>query len=397
MIPAAASSKPTLFVDIEQLPDATYDYLMSIDILIEPYAAIVPSLEKIGRELTKDVGLVCLRFSRYPTVTDVDSLTGQQQVVLPSRTNLALALAVGLDKVDSSGRGPIVDLKAIKNSVEIEGFRQCHLRDGVALVRYFSWLERSLAAGTPVTEAEGADKLEALRGELEMYRGLSFQTISSTGANASIIHYSGADPSPLIDRDEVYLCDSGAQFQDGTTDTTRTLHFGTPRPEEKRAYTRVLQGHAAIDSIVFPATTSGYILDAFARRALWQDGLDYRHGTGHGVGSFLNVHEGPMGIGTRLAYNDVKVSVQPCRAGQCSRRLAPLSAPSWSHRVQRARCATFSFPSRASSFADRCLASDHQATTKTANLASGLKISWLSNLPRRPTTTAGPSSFACRG
>jgi len=144
-----------------------------------------------------------------------------------------------------------------------------------------------------------------LRRELDLFQGLSFTTISSTGPNGAIIHYS-PDPADcaVIQKDQIYLCDSGAQFSDGTTDVTRTWHFGTPTAEEKRAFTRVLQGHIAIDTLIFPKGTSGYIIDSFARRALWQDGLDYRHGTGHGVGHFLNVHEGPQGIGTRIAYND---------------------------------------------------------------------------------------------
>lgn len=144
--------------------------------------------------------------------------------------------------------------------------------------------------------------------ELDLFRGLSFDTISSTGANASIIHYKpDTINSAVIDKDKIYLCDSGAQFADGTTDTTRTLHFGTPTGEEKRAYTRVLQGHIAIDTAIFPSTVTGYQIDAFARRALWQDGLDYRHGTGHGIGSALNVHEGPQGIGARKIADEVRL------------------------------------------------------------------------------------------
>ncbi|ORY73071.1 peptidase M24, structural domain-containing protein [Leucosporidium creatinivorum] len=285
VIPTASTSAPTLFVDIDQLPQATYDYLMANNILLEPYGDVVSYLQSVGRDLNEE-----------------------QRVVLPSKTNLALALAVGIRKVDASGRGVIADLKGIKNSVEIEGFRQSHLRDGVALVRYFSWLERRLASGEPITESQAADKLEEFRSELEHFKGLSFETISSTGANAAIIHYA---PSPtdsaIIDKDQIYLCDSGAQFTDGTTDTTRTLHFGTPTEREKRAFTRVLQGHIAIDSAIFPETTTGFLLDTWARKALWKDGLDYRHGTGHGIGSHLNVHEGPHGIGTRIAYNEVKL------------------------------------------------------------------------------------------
>jgi Xaa-Pro aminopeptidase len=135
---------------------------------------------------------------------------------------------------------------------------------------------------------------------------MSFETISSVGPNAAIIHYKPEPTScAAIDRNKIYLCDSGAQYKDGTTDVTRTFHFGSPSAFEKRAFTRVLQGHIQLDSVIFPQGTTGFILDPLARIHLWRDGLDYRHGTGHGVGHFLNVHEGPHGIGVRIGYNEV--------------------------------------------------------------------------------------------
>lgn len=202
------------------------------------------------------------------------------------------------------------DAKAVKNEVEIEGFRKCHIRDGVALARFFSWLQEQLAQGVELTEFQAAEHLEGYRSKLDFYKGASFQTISSTGPNCAIIHYS-PDPkeSSIIKKEQIYLCDSGAQYLDGTTDVTRTWHFGTPSPTEIRAFTRVLQGHITIDTSIFPQGTSGYLIDVFARRALWQEGLDYRHGTGHGVGHFLNVHEGPQGVGTRIAYNETPLKV----------------------------------------------------------------------------------------
>jgi Xaa-Pro aminopeptidase len=199
----------------------------------------------------------------------------------------------------------------VKNVTELEGFRQSHIRDGAALARYFSWLEEQLKNGVVLNESQGSDQLEKFRSELDLFQGLSFTTISSTGPNGAIIHYK-PDPNDcdIIKKDQIYLCDSGGQFLDGTTDVTRTWHFGTPTDEEKRAFTRVLQGHIAIDTSIFPTGTTGFIIDAFARRALWQDGLDFRHGTGHGVGHFLNVHEGPHGIGTRIILNN-----SPLKAG----------------------------------------------------------------------------------
>jgi Xaa-Pro aminopeptidase len=234
-----------------------------------------------------------------------EKIVKTDKVIIGKSTSWAIAQALGDANVDVR-RSLIEDAKARKNATEIEGFRRCHIRDGAALVRYFAWLDEVLANGEQWTEFDAATQLEKFRSENELFKGLSFDTISSTGANAAVIHYSPAEQgSAVIDRNQVYLCDSGAQYMDGTTDTTRTWHFGTPNAREKRAFTRVLQGHIALDTVVFPAGTSGYVLDTVARRPLWSDGLDYRHGTGHGVGHFLNVHEGPQGVGPRVAYNDI--------------------------------------------------------------------------------------------
>ncbi|KAK3811248.1 MAG: Creatinase/aminopeptidase [Benniella sp.] len=229
----------------------------------------------------------------------------KQKFLLGTRTNLALAVALGKGNT-TEARSPVTDAKAIKNDAELEGMRQCHLRDSAALISYFAWLEEQLANGVELDEADGAARLEQFRAEQAGFVGLSFDTISSTGPNGAIIHYKPEKPTAArINADLVYLCDSGGQYIDGTTDVTRTLHFRTPSAHEKRCFTRVLQGHIAIDTAVFPDGTSGYLLDILARRALWADGLDFRHGTGHGVGAFLNVHEGPHGCGTRIAYNDI--------------------------------------------------------------------------------------------
>ncbi|KAG6379549.1 peptidase M24, structural domain-containing protein [Boletus reticuloceps] len=229
-----------------------------------------------------------------------------QPVLLGDKTSLAVVHALGEENVVTvpSPVAAMAAMKAITNSTEIEGFRQYHIRDGAALARYFAWLEEQLHNGVVLDESQRSDKLEELRSELDLFRGLSFTTIFSTGPNAAIIHYS-PDPQncAIIKKDQVLMSQTCCQYFDGTTDVTGTWHFGTPSEEEKRALTRVLQGHIAIDTAVFPTETTGYAIDSWARRYLWKDGLDYRHGTGHGVGHFLNVHEGPQGIGTRIAYN----------------------------------------------------------------------------------------------
>lgn len=200
---------------------------------------------------------------------------------------------------------PINLMKAVKNDVEAKGMRECHIRDGVALCQYFAWLERTIKAGKPVDEISGADQLEQFRSKQEKYMGLSFTTISASGPNGSVIHYHPLPDTnrPISDK-EMYLCDSGAQFLDGTTDVTRTMHFGTPTEQEITAFTHVLKGQIALGTAVFPRKVKGQFLDTIARKALWDAGLDYGHGTGHGIGHFLNVHEGPMGIGIRLMPDD---------------------------------------------------------------------------------------------
>ncbi|XP_073096554.1 xaa-Pro aminopeptidase 1 isoform X6 [Manis javanica] len=191
---------------------------------------------------------------------------------------------------------PICIAKAVKNPAESEGMRRAHIKDAVALCELFNWLEKEVPKGG-VTEISAADKAEEFRRQQADFVDLSFPTISSTGPNGAIIHYA---PVPETNRtlslDEVYLIDSGAQYKDGTTDVTRTMHFGTPTDYEKECFTYVLKGHIAVSAAIFPTGTKGHLLDSFARSALWDSGLDYLHGTGHGVGSFLNVHEGPCGI-----------------------------------------------------------------------------------------------------
>lgn len=221
-----------------------------------------------------------------------------------------MSKSLGGEENVEEARSPISDSKAVKNGVELEGMRACHVRDGAALIQYFAWLEDQLITKKAILdEVEAADKLEELRSKHEHFVGLSFDTISSTGANAAVIHYKPERGNcSTIDPSQVYLCDSGAQYLDGTTDTTRTLHFTEPTEMEKHAYTLVLKGNIALERAVFPKGTSGFALDMLARQFLWNEGLDYRHGTGHGVGSYLNVHEGPIGIGTRVQYSEVSLS-----------------------------------------------------------------------------------------
>ncbi|KAI7867803.1 peptidase M24, structural domain-containing protein [Spinellus fusiger] len=272
----------TLYVDEAKLTEDVRQHLDGIH--VKPYASVFDDLNQLSKELSD---------------TNV--------LLVNPKTTLAVEVAVGTNVREEASF--ITQQKAIKNEAEQQGFRNCHVRDGAALTRYFAWLEQQLKEGVSLDEVDAADRLEKFRSVQDLYVGLSFDTISSTGSNGAIIHYKPEKPTcKTIDPKEIYLCDSGAQYRDGTTDVTRTYHFGQPTAFEKRCFTRVLQGHIAIDTAVFPKGTTGYLLDPLARAALWKDGLNYLHGTGHGVGSFLNVHEGPHGIGIHISYNRIPLA-----------------------------------------------------------------------------------------
>jgi Xaa-Pro aminopeptidase len=194
------------------------------------------------------------------------------------------------------GADPCLLPKAIKNSAEIDGARAAHIRDGAALCRFFAWLDREAPSGK-VDEIRAAERLEAFRAETGRLKDLSFDTISGAGPNGAIVHYRVSRASSRgLEPGSLYLVDSGAQYVDGTTDVTRTIAIGEPTQTMRRHFTLVLKGHIAVATARFPKGTRGQDLDPFARRPLWQAGLDFDHGAGHGVGSYLSVHEGPQRI-----------------------------------------------------------------------------------------------------
>ncbi|MBV8392261.1 MAG: aminopeptidase P family protein [Alphaproteobacteria bacterium] len=202
---------------------------------------------------------------------------------------------------------PVALPKACKNDVELEGIRVAHRRDGAAVSRFLSWLATNSKSGK-LREIEVSDRLQQMRQETGKLRDLSFDTISGAGANGAIVHYRATEQTERpLELNSLYLVDSGGQYRDGTTDITRTIGIGTPTPEMKDRFTRVLKGHIALAMARFPVGTTGSQLDSLARYALWQAGLDYDHGTGHGVGAYLSVHEGPH----RISKVASTVALQP--------------------------------------------------------------------------------------
>lgn len=211
-------------------------------------------------------------------------------------TTYGLYGVIPQEKLLEDRYSPVMLAKAVKNTQEQKMLRAAHVRDAVAVIQYLLWLEKMVPQGQ-VDEFSGAQHIDALRRAQEHNHGPSFQSISASGLNAALAHYSPSNGSSRkLSVDEMYLSDTGGQYLDGTTDITRTVHWGVPTPLQKEAYTRVLMGNIDLSRLVFPPNTAGRTVESFARRALWEVGLNYGHGTGHGIGNFLSVHEWPVGF-----------------------------------------------------------------------------------------------------
>jgi Xaa-Pro aminopeptidase len=280
------STTATLYINSSKLSIDAKKYLMDNGISLRPYERIFEDTEKLGQSLDGHLaeeeipgpdiqeranGTESSSVPIHGTSTNSKRVSeaNMKKFLVSTKTSWALKRSLGGESKVEEFRSPIGDAKAIKNDVELEGMRACHIRDGAALIEYFAWLEHELLTHE-LDEVTAADKLEALRSKQKNFVGLSFDTISSTGANAAVIHYKPERGNcSIIDPKAIYLCDSGAQYLDGTTDTTRTLHFGEPTDMEIKAYTLVLKGNIALDTAVFPKGTSGFALDTLARQYLW--------------------------------------------------------------------------------------------------------------------------------
>ncbi len=304
----AASGAHLLFVDKRKLPMQTEAYLTQLADLYPPSSLVdrLAGLARDGGTIALDPGLAAEKFR-----TLVEG-SGGKYVTLADPARLP---------------------RSTKNITEIEGTRAAHLRDAAAMITFLAWLDAQQAGS--VDEITAVRKLENCRratGEkMQMpLRDVSFETISGSGPNGAIIHYRvSTESNRHLEPGELYLVDSGAQYQDGTTDITRTVPIGKPTEEMRDRYTRVLKGMISISMLRFPAGTRGMDIDAFARRSLWQEGLDYAHGTGHGVGSYLSVHEGPQRIarsGSQALLTGMILSNEPgyYKPGQFGIRLENL-------------------------------------------------------------------------
>jgi Xaa-Pro aminopeptidase len=264
-----ATGKPTLFIDSAKVGDNVKGELREIADIADP-AALMDRLKALGEARARvrlDPDTAAIRFAQALKAEGAQFVPGQDPCILP---------------------------KAIKNETEIKGARAAHLRDGVAMARFLAWLDEVAESGK-VDEIDAAVKLEDCRRESGQLKDIAFDTISAVGPNGAIVHYRPTTTGKrALTTGSLYLIDSGAQYREGTTDVTRTIAIGAPSAEMRRHYGLVLKAHIAIATARFPKGTRGQDLDPFARRPLWEAGLDFDHGTGHGVGSYLSVHEGPQ-------------------------------------------------------------------------------------------------------
>lgn len=265
-------AKSVLFTDGDKVSEETAKYLQSQGVEVMPYDAV------------KDF---------------IKALPAEKVLIQEAKTSVALANLLGDRAV--IGESPIAVAKACKNEAQVRGVRNAMVRDGVALVKSVMEIEQTMADGKPLTELDVDAILRKHRSAQALFYDESFGTIAGYGPHGAIVHYEADEESSATIRPEgLLLIDSGAQYLDGTTDITRTIAMGTPTEMEKHDFTLVMKGHIALGSAIFPQGTVGMQLDALARQFLWKEGLSYLHGTGHGVGHFLNVHEGPQSI--RLNY-----------------------------------------------------------------------------------------------
>lgn len=249
--------------------------------------------KKIEKELLRDNIIV----KNYDDIiVDMRNIKNKSILIDPSKTNVWIYNAINNENKIIEHRNLTTEMKAIKNKVEIDNLENCQIKDGIAMVKFIKWLKDNVG-NIPMDEVSVADKLESFRKEQDLFIEPSFQSISGYKANAAMMHYSATeDNKSSLKPESLYLIDSGGQYLDGTTDITRTIALGSVTSEEKKDFTLVLKGHIALSKAIFLYGTSGSNLDVLARRPLWEHGIDYKCGTGHGVGFLLNVHEGPQSI-----------------------------------------------------------------------------------------------------
>lgn len=287
--------------------DVTYNpVVISYAFVSEKESVLFINPKKLNDEAAARLKKEGVKLADYSMLyTYLSRLPEHSKVFLDgSRTNVAIYNALPKSAEVIEGISPANHLKSIKNATEIKGFRNAVLKDGIALTKFYFWLEQQMKSGATVTELSASHKLSSLRAEQPLYVMDSFASISSYGAHGAIVHYAPTPETDIpLEPHNLYLLDSGAQYMDGTTDITRTIALCKPTEQMRKDFTRALKGTIGIAKCKFPAGIRGCLLDVFARKALWDAGINYLHGTCHGIGHCLNVHEGPQSI--RMEENPV--------------------------------------------------------------------------------------------
>jgi Xaa-Pro aminopeptidase len=282
--------------------DIAYNPVFEAYLVIEPTRATCFTRVTPAADLQQDLAS-CLTFQPYEAYADAVRQLGKTPHLTvwldAAGTTMGTRLLLSETVCVHAQRHPVVLMKALKNAAEIASIRDAHLHAAVGKIRSLARLERLINAGQPVSELAYAEMLHEAYSSEEGFSDLSFTTIAAAGANGAIVHYSQASPEVWLRDGELFLVDSGVQVLGGTTDDTRTVSIGSPTERQRQLYTLVLRCHIRLAQQKFPAGTTGLALDALARALMWNAGLDYGHGTGHGVGAFLNVHEGPQRLGPR--------------------------------------------------------------------------------------------------
>lgn len=291
--------KATLFVDMDKVTEEVLQHLKSCGCEVAPIDKILNRVETLvhgGAKILMDsdkVNYALFHAARRASKLREGDVDNTDQII--------------------DEETAVTEFMAIKNKTEIAGMKEAHIRDAVAIIEFLSWFEQRVAAGEVFTEVDVDRELTARRAAQPGFRGLSFPTIAGAGPNGAVIHYRAEEETcRSVDKDTLLLIDSGGQYDCGTTDVTRTFHLGQPTYYQQTCFTRVLQGHMHLAMACFPENTPGLAIDSLARMPLWKMGLDYQHGTGHGVGAYLCVHEGPIGISHRYT---TKMAQHPLKAG----------------------------------------------------------------------------------
>ena len=380
-----------LFVDVDKVSDPEVQkHLSEAGVTVRPYEEAFQATKEIARK----GGAFWMDGGKVSFAMKVAAEDGFGMMPAAKKTKTQANGANGVSQGDGTilnKPSPVYQAKGVKNAQELAGLVEAHVRDGVALAKFLCWLEKTIASGTVLTEVDIDEHLTGERRKQPGFFEPSFPTIAGSGPNGAVIHYRAEkETCRTVDANTLLLIDSGGQYDCGTTDITRTMHFGTPTEHQKQCYTAVLQGHIGLDLAVYPEGTPGCALDTLARMPLWKKGLNYRHGTGHGVGAALNVHEGPQSISHRFG------NLQPLLPGMvCSNEPGYYEDGAFGIRIEnlfivREADTEFRFGGMSYYGSERLTVAPIQKKMMAKELMSADEIEWVNNYHKQVFDAVSP-------